>query len=1052
MERPASPLDRIIRWSIDQRLVVVLLAAALLGYGVFTAARMPVDVFPDLTAPTVTAVTEARGLAPQEVERLVTIPIESVTNGATGVRRVRSVSGVGISIVWVEFEWGTDIYRARQIVGEKLQLIGGQLPADVGPPTLAPISSIMGEILFIGLTSDQHDPMQVREAADWEVRKRLMSVPGVAQVMTLGGELKQFQILLDPHKMAQHGVTAEHVMSTVRRANANSTGGFFVRGAQESVIRGLGRLHSREDLAGLALGTTDGVPLRIGQIAEVRIGPALERGDASVNAEPAVVIGVLKQPGVNTLELTKRIDDSLDEIQRALPEGMTVERNLLRQADFIDAAVDNVAVALRDGAILVAIILLVFLGNWRTTVISLTALPLSLALAVIVMDALGLTINTMTLGGLTIAVGALVDDAIIDVENVFRRLRWNHALPAADRRGADEVIFSASREIRGAIVFATLIVMLVFVPLFFLADVEGRLLVPLGFAYLVALFGSLAIALTVTPALCAYLLGGERSLKTGKSYVVRALERAYRPALRFVLRHPWPVVGASAALLAATLALTPFLGRTFLPEFNEGALTVSAVTLPGTSLAESDRIGRRIERALLEVPEVVSTSRRTGRSNLDEHAQAVYASEIDVRLKAGERSKEEMLGAIRATLAGISGVSITIGGPISHRIDHMLSGTRASIAVKLFGPELPTLRATAERIQGVMAGVDGAVDVSIEQQVDVPQLSIAFDHDKLARYGATPGELAEAIETAYAGQIVTQILEGERAFDVLVRYRDEHRADLQAIGDTLVDTPAGIKVPLRAVAEIQPDTGPNTITRENAQRKIVIMANVGGRDLGAVIDDIRAGIESNVELPDGYYVVYGGQFESEQAAKRRIGVLALLVVIGIYILLYLAFGAGRAALLIMVNLPLALIGGIFAVLVTGAVVSVGSLIGFIALFGIATRNGLMMVSHYEHLLREEHASFGEAVERGSMERLAPVLMTALTAALALLPLVIAGDRPGNEIQAPMGIVILGGLLTSTALNMLVLPALYSRFGRGHRPADSDEAPPEGSRSADHREN
>ncbi|HUH05256.1 MAG TPA: efflux RND transporter permease subunit [Kofleriaceae bacterium] len=1044
MERPASPIDRVIRWSIDKRLVVVLLAAAVLGYGGFTAARMPVDVFPDLTAPTVTAVTEARGLAPQEVERLVTIPIESVTNGATGVRRVRSVSGVGISIVWVEFEWGTDIYRARQIVGEKLQLIGGQLPADVGPPTLAPISSIMGEVLFIGLTSDQHDPMLLREAADWQVRKRLMSVSGVAQVMTLGGDLKQFQVLLDPRKMAQHGLTAEHVMDVVRGANANSTGGFFVRGAQESVIRGLGRLHSREDLAGLAVGIADGVPIRLGQIAEVRIGAALERGDASVNARPAVVIGVLKQPGVNTLELTERIDERLDEIQRALPEGMTIERNLLRQADFIDAAVDNVAVALRDGAILVAIILLVFLGNWRTTIISLTALPLSLAVAVIAMDALGLTINTMTLGGLTIAVGALVDDAIIDVENVFRRLRWNQVLPVENRRTADAVIYSASREIRGAIVFATLIVMLVFVPLFFLADVEGRLLVPLGFSYLVALFGSLAIALTVTPALCAYLLGGERSLKKGKSYVVRALERAYRPTLRLVLRHPWPVLGASAALLAGTLALTPLLGRTFLPEFNEGALTVSAVTLPGTSLAESDRIGQRIERALLDVPEVVSTSRRTGRSNLDEHAQAVYASELDVRLKAGARSKEAMLAAIRATLAGISGVSITIGGPISHRIDHMLSGTRASIAVKLFGPELPTLRDTAERIQRVMAGVDGAVDVSIEQQVDVPQLSITFAPDKLVRYGATPGQLAEAIETAYAGQIVTQILEGDRAFDVLVRHRDEDRADLQAIGDTLIDTPSGIKVPLRAVAEIHPDTGPHAITRENAQRKIVIMANVGGRDLGAVIDDIRAGIEARVELPEGYYVVYGGQFESEQAAKRRIAVLALLVVIGIYILLYLAFGAGRAALLIMVNLPLALIGGIIAVLTTGAVVSVGSLIGFIALFGIATRNGLMMVSHYEHLLREEHAPFDEAVERGSMERLSPVLMTALTAALALLPLVIAGDRPGNEIQAPMGIVIIGGLLTSTALNMLVLPALYSRFGRPRRPAGTGDTE-EGSR-------
>lgn len=1028
VQRSESFIDRVIQWSIANRLVVLLVAAALLGYGAFTAARMPVDVFPDLTAPTVTVVTEAHGLAPQEVESLVTIPIEAVTHGATGVRRVRSASGVGISIVWIELDWGADIYRARQVVSEKLQLASAQLPADVGPPTLAPISSIMGEILFIGVSSEQRSPMEVREAADWLVKKRLMSVSGVAHVITIGGELKQFQILLDPHEMAQHQVTAEDVVRAVRGANENATGGFYVRGAQETVIRGLGRLHSPGDLAALAVGVADGVPVLVEQIAEVRVGPALERGDASINAEPGVVIGVLKQPGINTLELTERIDARLDEIQDSLPGGMVVSRNLMRQADFIETAVDNVAVALRDGAILVAIILLLFLGNWRTTVISLTALPLSLALAVIAMDWFDLSINTMTLGGLTIAIGALVDDAIIDVENVFRRLRENRARPEAERLPPAVVIYRASREIRGAIVFATLIVALVFVPLFFLANVEGRLLVPLGFSYLVALFASLVVALTVTPAMCSYILGG-RALASGDSFVVRALKRAYRPTLRFALRHRWPVVGASAALLAASIAVTPLFGRTFLPEFNEGALTISAVTLPGTSLAESDRLGRRIEETLLEIPEVATTARRTGRSELDEHAQEVYSSEIDVRLEMGARSKEEMLAEMRRSLAAIAGVNITIGQPISHRIDHMLSGTRANIAVKVFGPELHALRAAAERIRGVMAGVDGAVDVSIEQQIDVPQLAIAFDPAEIARYGATPGQLAAAIETAYSGRVVTQILEGERAFDVLVRYRDESRADLAAIENTLIDTPAGIKVPLRTLADIRPDTGPSTITRENAQRKIVVMANVAGRDLGAVIDDIRARIDAEVELPEGYYVVYGGQFESEQAAKRRIAVLALLVVIGIYVLLYLAFGTNRAALLIMVNLPLALIGGILAVLLTGAVVSVGSLIGFIALFGIAARNGLMMVSHYEHLLSEEGASFGEAVERGSLERLAPVLMTALTAALALLPLVLAGDQPGNEIQAPMGIVILGGLLSSTALNMIVLPALFSRFGR-----------------------
>ena len=1029
MERSPSLIDRIIEWSIGKRLVVLLLAIALLGYGGLVAARMPVDVFPDLTAPTVAVVTEAHGLAPQEVETLVTIPIESVTNGATDVRRVRSASGTGISIVWVEFDWGTDIYRARQIVSEKLQLATRQLPTDIGAATLAPISSIMGEILFVGLKSDTHTPMELREAADWLVRKRLLSVSGVAHVISIGGDLKQFQILLDSRKMAQHDISAEKVMDAVRRGNQNATGGFFVRGAQESVIRGIGRLHSTEDLAGLAVDVKDGVSIRIEQLAEVRIGPALKRGAGSVNAKPAVVIGVLKQPGINTLDLSERIDSSLDEIERTLPEGMSIERNLLRQADFIETAVDNVAIALRDGAILVAIILVLFLGNWRTTIISLTALPLSLAIAVIAMDLFGLSVNTMTLGGLTIAIGALVDDAIIDVENVYRRLRENRDRSEDDRQAPDAIIYSASREIRGAIVFATLIVALVFVPLFFLADVEGRLLVPLGFSYLVALGASLAVALTVTPALCSYILGGSRSLRSGDSFVVRGLKRAYKPTLRFVLRHPWPVVAASAALLAGALAVTPFLGRTFLPVFNEGALTISAVTLPGTSLAESDRLGRRIEKALLEIPEVESTARRTGRSELDEHAQEVYAAEIDVRLAMGDRSKEAMLKAVRESLGMIVGVTVTIGQPISHRIDHMLSGTRASIAVKVFGPDLSTLRATAESIRAAMETVDGAVDVSIEQQVDVPQLAVTFDSAKLARFGATPGEMAEALETAYAGQIVSQILEGERSFDVLVRYRDEDRADLRAIGDTLLDAPSGIKVPLRTVASIRLDMGPSSITRENAQRKIVVMANVGSRDLGAVIDDIRARIDTVVQLPEGYYVVYGGQFESEQSARRRIGLLAVLVVIGIYILLYIAFGSGRAAVLIMVNLPLALIGGIAAVLATGAVISVGSLIGFITLFGIATRNGLMMVSHYEHLQNEEGASFEEAVVRGSLERLSPVLMTALTAALALLPLVLAGGQPGNEIQSPMGIVILGGLLTSTALNMIVLPALYSRFGR-----------------------
>ena len=1031
MSKPASAVDGVIQWSIQNRFIVVLAAAGMLAYGAWTALRMPVDVFPDLTAPTVTIVTEAHGLAPQEVETLVTLPIEAATNGATGVRRVRSSSATGISVVWVEFDWGTDIYRARQIVSEKLQVVREQLPEGMGAPTLAPISSIMGEILFIGVTGETHEPMELREAADWLVRKRLQSLSGVAQVITLGGEERQFQVIVDPHKLVKMDIALAEVVAAVERGSENSTGGFYVRGAQESVIRGLGRVRSKEDISGLAVTVRDGVPILVGHVATVQIGAALKRGEGSVNGEPAVVVGVLKQPGVNTLALTEQIDAELDLIEATLPEGMRIERSLLRQADFIEAAVHNVSIALRDGAILVAIILFLFLWNWRTTVISLAALPLSLALAVIFMDALGYTINTMTLGGLTIAIGALVDDAIIDVENVFRRLRENRALPEVERRAAGIVIYGASREIRGAIVFATLIIGIVFVPLFFLGGVEGRLLVPLGVAYLVALFASLVVALTLTPALCSFVLARARSLEGDESYLVRALKAAYRPTLRFVLNRPWPVIAVTAAVLAGSVAAAPFMGRTFLPEFNEGSLTASVVTLPGTSLQESDHLGRRVELAMLAFPEVVSTSRRTGRSALDEHAQEVYAAEIDVRLRMGNRSKDQLLSEMRAALAPI-GVAVTLGGPIAHRIDHMLSGTRASIAIKLFGDDLTILRQTAERIETVVKGVDGAVDVAIEQQVDVPQLVIAFDQEKISRYGATPGGLVETIEAAYTGAFATQIIEGQRAYDVVVRYADSERDDLDTIGNTLIDTPAGGKVPLRMLADIYPDQGPSSITRENAQRKIVVMANVGGRDLGAVIDDIRAGIEGEVELPAGYFVVYGGQFESEQAAKQRITMLGVLVIIGIFALLYMAFSSGRRALLIMVNLPLALIGGIAAVFMGGGVVSVGSLIGFITLFGIATRNGLLMVSHYDHLMTEEGATFEEAVERGSMERLSPVLMTALCAGLALVPLVLAGDQPGNEIQAPMGVVILGGLLTSTALNMIVLPALYIRFGRDSR--------------------
>jgi CzcA family heavy metal efflux pump len=1022
-------LDRLIQFSLKNRLFVVIAALGLSIYGVVTALRMPVDVFPDLTAPTVTVVTEAHGLAPEEVESLVSFPIESAMNGATGVRRVRSASGIGISIVWVEFDWGTDIYVDRQIVNEKLQTVAAQIPPDVGPPTLAPISSIMGEILFIGLTGEGHEPMALRETAEWVLRKRLLAIPGVAQVVPIGGGLRQYQVLLDPQRMLRHQITLDEVLRALGESNQNSSGGFYVHGAQESLIRGVGRITSKADVEKTVIALRGQTPILVGQVADVVVAPGIRRGEGSSGGKPAVILGILKQPGANTLELTRVIDQSLDDIQKSLPKGMTIDRGLMRQADFIETAVGNVSVALRDGAILVAIILFLFLFDIRATLISLTALPMSLLVAVLAMKGMGVTINTMSIGGLTIAIGALVDDAIIYVENVFRRLRENHARPPGDERPVGEVIFEASREIRGSIVFATFIIMLVFLPLFFLTGVEGRLLAPLGFAYLVAIFASLVVALTLTPALCSFLLARVRASSHGDAFLVRWLKRGYRPVLRASLRQPWAVIGGAAAGLAAAIVLIPFLGRTFLPEFNEGSLTISAVTLPGTSLEESDRLGRRVEQILLDIPEVASTARRTGRAELDEHAQDVNAAEIDVRLRFGERDKEEVLADMRRRLTAVPGMISTIGQPISHRIDHMLSGTRASIAVKLFGDDLYQLRTYAEKIRAVMAKVDGAVDVSVEQQVDVPQLAIRFDREKIARYGLQAGALAEAIETAYAGHKVTQVLEEQRTYDLVVRYKDSERADLDAIRATLVDTPLGPKVPLGMLADIRKDAGPNTITRENVQRKIVIMANVSGRDLGGVIDDIQAGVAREVQLPAGYYVVYGGQFESQREATRTIALLGGFVIAGIFLILFLAFRSAPRALLVMVNLPLALIGGVLAAWLGGGVLSVGSLVGLITLFGIATRNGIMMISHYEHLREVEGASFEEAVERGSLERLSPILMTALCAGLALVPLVIAGRQPGNEIQAPMGVVILGGLLSSTALNMIVVPALYSRFFR-----------------------
>jgi len=1019
-------LNRLIAWSLGNRGLVLATAALVLAAGAWTAARMPVDVFPDLTAPTVTILAEAHGMAPEEVEVLVAFPIETAVNGATGVRRVRSSSAQGISVVWVEFDWGTDIFRARQIVSEKLQTVAATLPAGVSPPLLAPVSSVMGEIMMIGITGTR-SPQELRSAADWTVRRRLLAVPGVAQVIPIGGAVKQYHVLADPARMQATGVSLGQILEAARGSNANASGGVYMDKGQEYVIRGIGRVRSVEDIARSVVTVRGGIPVLLDQVADVQVGHAPRYGDGSVNARPAVVLAVQKQPGANTLELTRRIERELEELRSSLPSGISIESRLFRQADFISVAIRNVLAALRDGALFVVVILLLFLANLRATAISLVAIPLSLVVAIFAMKLLGITINTMTLGGMAIAIGALVDDAIIYVENVLRRLKDNHHLPEAARRPALRVIYEASSEIRASIVNATFIIIVVFLPLFFLSGVEGRLLQPLGLAYVVAILASLLVALTVTPTLCAYLLPRSRAVQTEQeSRLVTWLKARYAGTLETVLAHPRRVVAAAAAALVLTAASLPLLGSSFLPEFNEGALTVSVVSVPGTSLEEANAIGRRVEEILLANPAVRNTDRRQGRAELDEHAQGVNAAEIDVTLEVGT-DKPKLFEQLREEFSLIPGTSVTIGQPIGHRIDHMLSGTRANIAVKLFGPDLYQLRLVGAQVRDVMQGIRGVVDLQLEQQMDVPQLRIGADRGALARYGMTVGQLAEAIDVAFNGEVVSQVLEEGKSYDLVVRFPPELRATAGAIAGVRFDTPTGARVPLGELAAITVERGPNTVSRENVQRKIVVQANVAGRDLGSTVAEIEQAVARRVSLPPGHHVQYGGQFESQEEATRRLSLLSALAVAAIFLILYAEFRSSRAATLVMANLPLALIGGVVAVLLTGRVVSIASLVGFVTLFGIATRNGILLVAHYRQLLREQ-VPFREAIVRGSLERLAPILMTALTAGLALLPLVLGGGEPGNELQTPMAIVILGGLLSSTALNMVVVPALYWLYG------------------------
>ncbi|NRA34913.1 MAG: efflux RND transporter permease subunit [Polyangiaceae bacterium] len=1023
-------LDKVIKASLDNRLVVVLLTLLTVVWGVFETERMALDVFPDLTAPTVTVISEAHGMAPEEVETQITVPIEAALSGAPGVRRIRSSTAVGLSIVWVEFDWGRDIYQARQMVTERIASTRGRLPHGVDEPVLGPVASIMGEVMFVALQSESGLATDLRTWADWTVRRRLLSVPGVSQVVMTGGSEKQYQIIVKPERLAAYELGLDRVVEALENTNENVPAGFYVTGGQEYLIQGIGRVRSLEDLENTVIEVRDGQPLLVRHVADVRIGAAIPRGAGSYGGKPALILGVQKQPGVNSLELTASLDRALDDIQRELPEGMILRRDVFRQADFIETAVGNVVGALRDGAFLVLFIVLIFLMSGRATLITMLAIPLSLLASIIAMSALGVTLNTMSLGGMAIAVGALVDDAIVDVENVVRRLRENMALPGDQQRSQLDVVFQASREIRGAIVFATLIIVLVFVPVGFLAGVEGRLLRPLGFAYVVSVLASLAVALTVTPVLCSLLLPSSSAVQSHEEKGLPAwLKRVYEPLLRSTLDR-WGDVAAVAVLAFVVAAACTFsLGRSFLPTFNEGALTIGAVTLPGTSLEQSDAIGRTVETLLMEVPEVKSVARRTGRPDSGEHTQDSNVTEVDVALAMGSRSIETVTAEIRKKLSAVPGTNILIGQPISHRIDHMLSGTRANIAVKVFGDDLRVLRQTAEAVKAVMDTIPGVVDLSIEQQSDIPLLTVKADRAAIARHGLSVHDVTEATEIAFLGHTASRVLEGQRSFDLIIRYPPEVLEDIEAIESALVMTPGGAPVHLHALADIRKERGPSAISHENGQRKIVVQCNVAGRDLGSVIGDIRSRIASEVKFPDGYRVAYGGQFASAESASRTLMAVGVGVLIAIFVLLLGAFGSVRDALLVLLNLPLALIGGVAGVYASGGVLSIASIVGFIALFGIATRNGLLMVSHVHHLVREEQVlDAREAVVRGAVERLNPILMTALASGLALVPLVMRAGEPGTEIQSPMAVVILFGLITSTALNMVVLPALYLRFG------------------------
>ena len=1018
-------LNKIIQYSLHNRLLVMIAAVALLIWGSMTARNMEVDVFPDLNAPTVVVMTEAQGMAPEEVERLVTFPVETAVNGATDVRRVRSSSTTGFSVVWVEFEWGTNIYTARQIVSEKLATLGESLPSTVGKPTLGPQSSILGEVMIIGLTADSTSLQDLRTIADWTIRPRLLSTGGVAQVAVIGGDIKEYQILLDPARMKYYNISMDEVLPVVENMNQNSTGGILYEYGNEYIVQGVMATTHVDEMAKAVVKTVNDRPIILADIADVQIGAKTPKlGLASEKGKPAVLVTVTKQPSTNTLELTDKLDVSIQELQKTLPSDVQISTDIFRQSRFINSSISNIQKALMEGSVFVIVVLFFFLMNFRTTIISLVALPLSLLMAILVMHALGLTINTMSLGGLAIAIGSLVDDAIVDVENVYKRLRENRFKPVEERRPTLEIVFEGSKEVRMPILNSTLIIVACFLPLFFLSGMEGRMLIPLGIAFVVALFASTIIALTLTPVLCSYMLTTEKALKKSEKepFVSRSLKKIYRKALDWALRHKKFVIGSASALLVLSLLILFNLGRSFLPPFNEGSLTINISTMPGISLEESDKMGRMTENILLNIPEIQTVARKTGRAELDEHALGVNVSEIEAPFELKDRSRDEFLADVRKQVGELKGVNVEIGQPISHRIDAMLSGTKANIAIKLFGNDLNKLYSLGSEIKNAIQGIDGIADLTLEQQIERPQLQIHPKRDMLAKYGVSLPEFSEFINVALAGKVVSQVNEGGKVFDLTVKINDNDRATMEEIGELTLDA-NGRKIPLHYVAEILPLAGPNTISRENVQRKIVVSANVAGRDLKGVVNDIRKTVGEQISLPEGYHVEYGGQFESEAAASRTLFLTSLISLLLIFLILYHEFRSLPLSGIIMLNLPLAIIGGVISIWFTSGVISIPAIIGFISLFGIATRNGILLVSHYNHL-REEGMQLTESVIQGSLDRLNPILMTALTSALALIPLAVGGDLPGNEIQSPMAQVILGGLLSSTLLNGFVVPIVY----------------------------